>query len=178
MQCQLCNERTATIHLTEIADGVRSEVHFCEQCAVQQGIAAKSQISVNELLNNLLASQPTNEEVYGDPGRKTCPHCGFSLGRFRKDGVLGCPRDYEVFESSLIPLIEKAHGGRSRHFGKIPQRLPLDDRQAITRFQLQDQLKAAVAREDYENAATLRDRLHQLGPIPTPTKDRESSNPS
>ncbi len=162
MQCQLCKERTATIHLTEITEGVRKEVHFCEHCAVQEGIAAKSQISVNELLSSLVDAQPTDEEVYGDPGRKTCPHCGFSLGRFRKDGVLGCPRDYEIFEEPLIPLIEKAHGGNSRHFGKIPRRLPADDKSAITRFQLQDQLSAAVAREDYETAACLRDQLNHL----------------
>ncbi len=162
MQCQLCKERTATIHLTEITEGVRKEVHFCEHCAVQEGIAAKSQISVNELLSSLVDAQPTDEEVYGDPGRKTCPHCGFSLGRFRKDGVLGCPRDYEIFEEPLIPLIEKAHAGNSRHFGKIPQRLPADDKSAIARLQLQDQLSAAVAREDYETAACLRDQLNHL----------------
>lgn len=162
MQCQLCNERTATIHLTEITDGVRNEVHFCEQCAVNQGIAAKSQISVNELLSNLLGSQPTDDEVYGDPGRKTCPDCGFTLGRFRKDGVLGCPHDYEIFEDSLLPLIEKAHGGKTRHLGKLPKRLPSEDKHAITCSQLQDQLNAAVACEDYELAARLRDQILHL----------------
>ena len=55
MQCQICNKHDATIHLTEIADGVRSEIHICEHCASEQDIAVKSHIPINELLSNLLA---------------------------------------------------------------------------------------------------------------------------
>jgi hypothetical protein len=33
MQCQICNKNDATIHLTEIADGVRAEMHICEHCS-------------------------------------------------------------------------------------------------------------------------------------------------
>ncbi|MFC1764183.1 UvrB/UvrC motif-containing protein [Planctomycetota bacterium] len=162
MQCQICKQRTATIHLTEITEGVRNEAHFCEQCAAQQGVAAKSQVSVNELLSNLLAAQPTDEEVYGDPTQAACPHCGFTLGRFRKDGVLGCPHDYEVFEAALLPLIKKAHGGQTRHFGKVPKRLPEVTKNAITLSQLRDQLHTAIGREDYEHAAQLRDQIQTM----------------
>ena len=162
MQCQVCKQRSATIHLTEITDGVRQEAHFCEECAVQQGVAAKSQLSVNELLSNLLQAEPSDEEVFGDPGQAACPHCGFTLGRFRKDGVLGCPHDYEVFQAALTPLIEKAHNGRSRHMGKIPARLPDVTKCAIARSQLQDRLQKAVQQEDYETAATLRDQIRRM----------------
>ena len=62
MQCQICNNKDATIHLTEITDGVRSEMHICEQCAAEQGIAIKSHIPINELLSSLLAVQPTDDE--------------------------------------------------------------------------------------------------------------------
>ena len=57
MQCQVCQKKEATIHLTEITDGVRSEMHLCEHCAQEEGIAVKSQLSINELLSGLLSTQ-------------------------------------------------------------------------------------------------------------------------
>jgi protein arginine kinase activator len=154
MQCQICQEKEATIHLTEISDGARTEMHLCEHCAAEEGIAIKSQISLNELLNSLLASQPADSELYGDSAQKSsCPHCGFSLEQFRKEPVLGCPYDYEVFEKSLSPLIEKAHGGNSRHCGKVPSKTPADTRKQIELMRLRQQLEIAVNNEDYESAA-------------------------
>lgn len=33
MLCERCNEREATIHYTELVNGVRSEHHICSECA-------------------------------------------------------------------------------------------------------------------------------------------------
>ena len=65
MQCEICQSREATIHLTEISDGVRTEMHLCEQCAQEQGVGAKSYIPLNELLSNLLSVGPKEEEPAG-----------------------------------------------------------------------------------------------------------------
>jgi len=160
MLCQICNKKTATIHLTEISEGLRTEMHVCEQCAVEQGIAAKSQVSINELLSSLLAVQPSDEELFGPSEQKTsCPHCGFTLGQFRKEGVLGCPYDYELFEKSLLPLIERAHNGKTSHCGKVPSKTPQDMKKQIKHLNLRQQLDAAVRNEDYELAAKLRDKI-------------------
>ena len=162
MQCQICNNKDATIHLTEITDGVRSEMHICEQCAAEQGIAIKSHIPINELLSSLLAVQPTDDEL-SDPSEQqaTCPTCGFTLDQFRKEGVLGCPNDYEVFAKSLQPLIEKAHNGRIDHCGKLPSRTPADAKKQIKLLDLRRQLEEAVQNEDYELAAKLRDKISE-----------------
>jgi len=163
MQCQICNKKTAIIHLTEISEGLRTEMHLCEQCAVEQGIAAKSQVSINELLSSLLAVQPSDEELFGPSEQKTsCPRCGFTLGQFRKEGVLGCPYDYELFEKSLLPLIERAHNGKTSHCGKVPSKTPQDTKKQIEHANLRQQLDAAVRNEDYELAAKLRDKINQL----------------
>jgi len=163
MLCQICNKKTATIHLTEINDGMRSEMHICEHCAAEQGIAAKSQIAINELLSNLLAMQPTDEEMFGDSDHDLqCPRCGFTLEEFRKQGVLGCPNDYEIFERALLPLIERAHNSKTVHCGKIPAKMPRDTRKQMKISNLHRQLETAVQSEDYERAAKLRDELNQL----------------
>ena len=75
MLCQVCNENDATIHLTEIVDGARSEMHLCECCAADQGVVIKSQVPINELLSGLLAAQPTDEELMGASEKNlSCPH--------------------------------------------------------------------------------------------------------
>jgi protein arginine kinase activator len=162
MQCQICNNNDATIHLTEIADGVRTEMHICEHCAAEQDIAVKSHIPINELLSSLLAVQPTDDELSGPSEQKlACPNCGFTLAQFRKEGVLGCPHDYEVFEKSLLPLIQKAHNGKTTHCGKLPSKTPQDTKKQIELLNLRQQLEAAVQSEDYELAAELRDKINQ-----------------
>ncbi|MHC4572793.1 MAG: UvrB/UvrC motif-containing protein [Planctomycetota bacterium] len=163
MQCQSCQKNEATIHLTEITDGVRTEMHLCEHCAQEEGIAVKSQIPLNELLSNLLAAQPEDNELFGDSAHQhACPHCGFTLEQFRKEAVLGCPYDYEVFEKSLRPLIKKAHDGRTSHCGKVPSKTPVDAKKQMQLMKLRQELEIAVKNEDYERAARLRDKINQV----------------
>jgi protein arginine kinase activator len=163
MQCQICSKRAATIHLTEISEGVRTEMHICEQCATEQGIAAQSQISMNELLSNLLASQPSDDELFGPSEQEeVCPHCGFTINRLRKEGTLGCPYDYEVFEKILLPLIERAQNGKTSHCGKVPSKMPRDTKKLMERSGLQQQLDESVRKENYELAAKIRDQMKNL----------------
>ena len=162
MQCQICSKNDATIHLTEIADGVRTEIHVCEHCAVEQDIAVKSHIPINELLSNLLASQPTDDELSGPSEVEVvCPNCGYTLAQFQKEGTLGCPGDYEVFEKLLRPLIEKAHDGNTTHKGKVPSNASPDAREQMELLNLRQQLEVAVQNEDYEQAAKLRDQINE-----------------
>lgn len=162
MQCQICNECEATIHLTEITDGTRTEMHICERCATEQGIAVKSQIPINELLSSLLAVQPSDDEL-ADPASHelACPNCGFTMEQFRKEGVLGCPNDYEVLDNALAPLIEKAHNGKNTHTGKIPSHAPQNTKAQMELLDLRRQLDQAVQNEDYELAAKLRDKINE-----------------
>lgn len=163
MQCQNCKHNTATIHLTEITEGDRSEAHLCELCAQKQGLTVKSQIPLNELLSNLLAVQPQSEaDSDALPEQTACPHCGITLKQIRQESLLGCPYDYEVFEQALLPVIEKAHDSKATHCGKIPSKATSDTKKQVELLSLRQKLRAAVENEDYETAAKLRDRIQQL----------------
>ena len=166
MQCQCCKNHTATIHLTEISNGQRLETHLCESCAQKQGLAVKNQIPLNELLSTLLAVQPDLKKQLGETEGSAvdtpCPSCGMTLRRFQKEVVLGCPYDYEFFEKSLDPIIEKSQGGNTTHCGKVPSKLPSDSKKQIDIVNLKNQLESAVKNEDYETAAKLRDRIKKL----------------
>jgi protein arginine kinase activator len=163
MHCQICNKNEATIHLTEITDGMRSEMHVCEHCAAEEGISVKSQIPLNELLSNLLASAPSDEEML-DPTdiKQGCESCGMTLEDYKKEALLGCPNDYNVFEKSLAPLIAKAHNGSTAHRGKVPSKAPEETKNQMELITLRQQLKMAVEKEDYEKAAKLRDQINVL----------------
>jgi protein arginine kinase activator len=166
MQCQICKNNEATIHLTEISDGVRSELHLCEYCAAEQQIAAKNQLPLNELLSSLLAAVPEDEtiSVSTEQGRLKCPACGFTLENLRNQdnsGLMGCPLDYEVFEKAMLPLIESVQNGKSYHCGKTPSSIPKRAKDQIELFNLKGQLEEAVRKEDYELAARLRDQIAQ-----------------
>jgi len=162
MQCEICQKNEATIHLTEIVEGLRTEMHFCERCAQEQGIVVKSHIPINELLSSLLASQGTDEDVFGGEKGLCCPRCGFTLELYRKEGLLGCPYDYEVFEKVLLPLVKKTHNGGTSHCGKVPTKTPQDTKKEIELSNLRQQLEIAVQNEDYETAARLRDKINQM----------------
>ena len=58
-------------------------------------------------------------------------------------------------------LLENIHG-ETKHCGKTPRRMPQSQQALSELMQLRNRLKQAVTKEDYEEAARLRDRIKQL----------------
>jgi len=167
MQCDSCKTKTATVHLTEIVDGLRTESHLCKNCAQQEGVTIKSQLSLNELLSSLLAAhQQTDENGISEKSNIACPKCGITMEQFRKQALLGCPNDYEVFGDDLRQIIEKTQDNNLTHKGKVPAQIQTSssarpEEQNKTE-ELKKQLSLAVEKEDYELAAKIRDQLKTL----------------
>lgn len=163
MQCELCKIKAATVHLTEIVDGHRTESHLCQACAQKEGISIKSQLSLNELLSSLIAAHQQTDELGVAEAEKSCSVCGMTMDMFRKQAVLGCPNDYEVFGKTLAQLIEKAHDGNLTHKGKTPAGVSQEEvSNTNKKEELKKQLDRAIAAEDYELAAKLRDQLKTM----------------
>jgi protein arginine kinase activator len=76
----------------------------------------------------------------------------------RATGRIGCPADYDLFRKGLLPLISRQHGA-TRHVGKAPRRSRVAADRA--RLRARSELRDAIALEDYERAARLRDMLRQ-----------------
>ena len=54
MTCDNC-KRSATVHLTEIKSGIKTERHLCEECAAASaGLAPNEQVPINELLTKFV----------------------------------------------------------------------------------------------------------------------------
>jgi protein arginine kinase activator len=96
-------------------------------------------------------------ELVGDLARRVCPLCGMKFMEFRIGGRLGCPNDYVAFNRGLLPLLRRSQDGVTRHVGKVPRRPPGEE--AARSLKIRADLRVAVEREDYEEAARLRDLL-------------------
>jgi protein arginine kinase activator len=159
--CERCKKAQATFHLTNIdRSGEKTERHLCDHCANEEGLlqSAKSNVDLEELLQNFIT---TSKSGGADLSSLVCDECGISYVEFRNQGLLGCPHDYDVFKEPLARLLERTHGS-TQHEGKTPKSLgqPRKAQQDLRR--LRRQLDEAVAGEDYERAATLRDKIREL----------------
>ena len=116
MKCQSCGENEANVHLTDVSNNEKREVHLCESCAEQQQVTIKSYLNKQtsgtkeqpfEFLSQLVQSQT---ESFPDERELTCSRCGTTYKMFRSTGKFGCPNDYNVFKQGLVNLLEKIHG--------------------------------------------------------------------
>ncbi|MBN8246687.1 MAG: UvrB/UvrC motif-containing protein [Verrucomicrobia bacterium] len=160
MQCQFCKKNPAGVHLTQIVDNEVKKVDLCEACAKEKGVNDPTIFSIADLLLGLGASQKMEEATAAAGTEVTCPNCGFTQADFKKTGRLGCARCYEVFAEGLGALLQGMHKG-TQHRGKVPPALrrAADHQAALAR--LEADLKAAIGREDFETAASLRDQIKQ-----------------
>jgi protein arginine kinase activator len=161
MTCQRCQDE-ASVHLTESVDGQLREVHLCGRCARAAGLPLPGagpppDLALDAVVQGLIVAHVG--ELVGELAQRRCPDCGLKFMEFRTGGRLGCPNDYEAFGRGLLPLLRRAHGA-TRHVGKVPVRRPARAAErGVSRLRLRAQLRDAVAREDYEQAARLRDQL-------------------
>ena len=157
IQCESpgCSNK-ATVHFTELKGGGKeSESHLCDQCAQKQGVTSFQQ---HNIMQHLLAQLEIGESGASTQDETACPRCGLTLSEFRLSGRLGCTHDYEVFRSELLALIERVHEA-TEHCGKVPSHAGEAGRRQRELQTLNEKLKQAVEREDYECAAELRDHI-------------------
>lgn len=158
MMCMICKQREARVHLTQIDQGKIKKVDLCEQCAKEKGVDDPTGYALADLLLGLGAPE---EEARSTSTVTACKTCGLTATDFKKTGRLGCPDCYTAFKHILSDLLESMHRGK-RHIGKRPGTghppVVAGDQIAL----LQQQLAEAVAVENYEEAARIRDQIKAL----------------
>ncbi len=157
MKCDLC-DKEAVVHLTQVVDGEMKEFHLCEEHAQKQGIDFDSPMSITDILMGL--GQQVKQSVASD-FTLACPTCGMERDEFRKSGRLGCSDCYKTFMAELSAAIKAMHHS-TQHIGKIPAREGSQTRIKSKIARLQKDLENAVAREDYEQAAQIRDEIKAI----------------
>lgn len=168
MLCEECGVREATIAMVVRAGGESTTRHLCPECMkrVHQELLGKP---IQDLLSGILSAISDGDESASPQEDIVCPQCGRSLHEFQRTGRLGCAGCYQAFREQLQPMLLRIHG-RAQHAGFQPEvaaekaanaaaaAAAVPDRKAeLTRLMAQ-----AVAVEDFETAAQLRDELRTL----------------
>lgn len=158
-KCDKC-DRPATHHAIEITAGQKIEKHLCDLHAAEEGMTVKAMNApINDLLTSFVKLQSDED---AEAGESCCEACGMTFSQFREKHLLGCPQCYEEFEHQLAPLLERAHEGGTHHIGKVPRRAGAGDNRQLQLMRMRKRLDDAVATEDYELAARIRDDIQQL----------------
>ncbi len=159
--CQRCQKETANVHVTEINDsGVKAELHLCEECAKSKGVPPVPSSTVFALFKELMEKTSSVSRARD----RQCPQCGMTFGEFKSKGRFGCSHDYEVFQSRVIPLLERIHGA-SENAGDEGAAAPepaAADASAGELKRLRKDLQRVIKNEEYEEAARIRDRIQTL----------------
>lgn len=163
MLCERCQKNNASVHMTQIINGNKVEKHLCEECAI--GVGLDSPISFQDIfqgLLNLTGSTPKawTEECNVESVYK-CSACGLTFEGFRKTGKLGCASCYKAFKPQLDSTLKSIHGSNI-HKGKFPHKsggMVLVRRE---KEELKKKLLTAIANEEFEEAAKIRDEIRKL----------------
>lgn len=158
LECSECKKPIA-IHYTEITGDCISHTSMCADCPeFQRRLYGTSAIEI-------VASQTGTVAGLG------CGNCGTTLEELRRGHRLGCPECYIVFEDVLLIEMQLGNHLPNRislakknlpfHIGRAPgETLAINASSRL--LALNEALKETLSREDYEQAAWLRDQIKLL----------------
>jgi protein arginine kinase activator len=171
LECTECRKPIA-VRYTEIVGDTISNTSMCSDCP--------------ELRKKLFGS------YYGDVGGVgeglaglACGSCGTTLEAVRTGNPLGCHVCYEVFGEVILSELQTASKIGLRlvnakkstpvHIGRSPGET-LEINPSMRLLALNEALNETLKREDYEQAAWLRDQIKALTHEERPEKEKKSKN--
>ncbi len=168
MNCESCKNKHATVFYAD--EGGRRHA-LCQACAQTLGKispyspanenAAQKPFIPEPTLLSLTSQKPQRLYARQSPDlpRQVCPYCATSLDVACERGRVGCPECYTVFSELLFPSSlspEQAAGARM----PSSYRSEIDRTRSIA--ELKAKIKIAIEAENFELAATLRDKIRKL----------------
>lgn len=172
MLCDICQKGEATIFYKEMVNNKYTEMHLCERCAGEQRV---KNLQIPSAITNLLSAlaELSADAVPKEIAGEKCPGCGFTYADFRERGKLGCSQCYQSFSEPLSDILRKIHGN-IQHNGKSPSAPSTPSIPSTTSVvpsakeispeiaALRQALETAVKKEEYEEAAKIRDQIRAL----------------
>jgi protein arginine kinase activator len=157
LECGECKKPIAVRYTLVIGNTITHTV-MCQDCPVLQ--------------RRLFGSMHTTMQTLSEGGADiACGNCGTTLDAVRMGAALGCKTCYEVFEEVILaelqiakkisPRISLTKKSAPIHIGKSPGE-SLEINPAMRLLALNEALSETLQREDYEQAALLRDQIKEL----------------
>jgi protein arginine kinase activator len=158
--CQLCQKRPASTHLTELqSPGGWVTVHACASCLASRSLDLhQSPVAAQQLLHQQLpaAEAQAGEVAPANPDDDPrCPTCGLAWSAFQTLNRYGCSSCLDAFGEPAREALADYHG----HDHHVPRPAAGEASHAAQRRRWEQALAAALAAEDYREAARLRDLL-------------------
>lgn len=171
MNCEKCKNKKATLFY---ADEQGQRHALCPSCGERQSklldLSSRQTEKVEEKPETYhpepqLSTFAEEGETFSVLIRKAgnqqavCKGCGMSAEQLSSTGELGCPECYEAFSALLFPTPSPSIPTMNARMPSA-RRARLDRQKTLT--ELRVQLRRAVDGENFELAATLRDRIRGL----------------
>lgn len=152
MRCESCGNRRADIHIVKLKEGTLVTAHLCYKCATRE--RKEFLVSGERMTFPLFILH-----IKGVPNESKCPECGMSPQDIEQ-GAQACPKCWSAWTPHVEALLKRLweleekrtdfpfqgqRGGKTRQL-----------------LQLKLKLSRAIGREDYEEAAHLRDEIRRL----------------
>ena len=150
MLCEKCGKNNATVMYTQIINGQKSTLNICSSCASQE--------SIFDNFGSILSfgtRQSTQNTM--------CPVCNMTLSEFSRKGRAGCGECYNTFRSHASAMLRKIHG-TSKHTADATLPKAEEPKKEVAKSpleKLKEELAKAIAEENFEQAAVLRDKIRE-----------------
>jgi protein arginine kinase activator len=153
LECTDC-KKNITIHYTEIVGDHLNETVMCADCPQ---------------LKKKLQGESSKNRSGETLAQISCGHCGTTLESIRMGGPLGCSECYDLFQETIIQeLIESealpphiTKKTKTLHIGRTPGE-KMEMTPSMRLLGLTEALNDTLKKEDYEQAAILRDQIRQI----------------
>lgn len=143
MLCDKCKSREASVHVTQIVNGVQYAQNLCGECAGMAAGMLGNMMNAGgmDMLKNWFAGTMAGIPMQGQSGLEGWQEVSMPQSSEQKFEALG------LTLPTTVGLPQEADETPAAQPGKA---------------QLEAQLKEAVEREEYEKAAQLRDKIKAL----------------
>lgn len=165
MLCENCHQREAVVKFTQVIGEEKTTLNLCKICAEKEGLG-NPLVDISKVFGKILIgiisqhlAKKTSQEVNEKDKRQICGSCGLSWADFKTTGRLGCPQCYDTFLGNLKILLRRLHG-TNQHIGKSYKKEKEEKKETVA--SLKKKLKDAIAKEEYELAAELRDHIREF----------------
>ncbi len=172
MLCEKCKKKEATVFYEEAINGKTRSYSLCADCA--DAMEQSGEIDLHKGLGNSLFGSSSfgsiTDDLFGGlfgipentrTSQKICPLCHASLENFKRSGKAGCPECYQTFADELRGTIRSIHGN-IKHVGRAPKGTEKQGEGNTRLEKLKADLKTAIAEENFEKAAELRDSIRAI----------------
>ncbi len=163
LECSECRKAITVIY-TEIVGDITTQTSMCADCP--------------ELQRRLHGTphEPAEGETENVAGGIACGNCGTTLESVKMGSLLGCPACYDVFCDVILNELRTANKLPQRvfvtkksvplHIGRSPGEM-IEITPSMRLLALNEALNETLKREDYEQAAILRDQIKEITEVET-----------